>query len=91
MSDVVSLTERKWNSNSAVDAHTVLDMLRVAIAQIERGEIEASHAILCLGHVTDENGASTDWLQAGKFDAFRQLGLLERVKMAIIDSGVSGA
>jgi len=85
MSDVVSFTERKWNSNNDVAAHSVIDMLRVAIAQIERGEMRADHAILCTGCAEEDGAVSSGWLQAGTFHAYAQLGLLERTKISLIN------
>ena len=87
MSEISSLVERRWQGDSDTRAHKITDMLRVAIAQIERGEIDADHAILCMGKVSDENAITTDWLQAGQFSPFAQLGMLERIKLAIIETG----
>ena len=85
MSDVISFTERKWDSNRDVAAHTVVDMLRVAIARIERGEMQADHAILCTACVEDNGAVSSGWLQVGEFHVLGQLGLLERIKIELIN------
>lgn len=86
LSKVSSLVERRWNNSDDTRAHTVTDMLRVAIAQIERGDMNPAHAILCMGHVSDDNAITTDWLQTGQFNGFEQLGLLERIKVSILDT-----
>lgn len=84
MSDVVSLTERRWDSDDDTRTHSVADMLRVALTKIEKGEIVAEHGILVLGkRDLDSNSCETDWLQAGSFDFFAQVGMLERAKMSM--------
>ena len=85
MNEPVSLEEARWAKDNNVRAHNVAACLRVALAQIERGEIEADHVVVCFGVSNEETGSiTTDWLQAGKFSGFAQLGLLERIKMAIV-------
>ena len=86
MSEPVSLEQKRWERENDTRSHSVVSMLRVAIGQIERGEISPDHAILCMGaHAEDTNVVSTDWLQSGQFSLFAQLGLVERVKMSIIE------
>lgn len=86
MTEPVSLEQARWERESDTRAHSVVAMLRVAIGQIEKGDIKADHAVLCLGAQNDEtNAITTDWLQSGKFSAFAQLGLLERVKLGIVE------
>lgn len=87
MTELVSLDQRRWEKDNDTRAHSVISMLRVAIGQIEAGDIKPDHAILCLGGLDGEtNATTTDWLQAGQFSGFAQLGLIERVKLGIIDS-----
>lgn len=84
MTEPVSFAEAKWKRETDTRKHSVVDMLTVAIAQIERGEIDADHAFLCVGSITEENAVNTNWFQAGKFNAYAQIGLLERCKLDLI-------
>lgn len=87
---VESLTEARWNRLKDTRDHTAADALRVALANVERGDIKVDHVVICFGAVSTENAATTDWFQAGEFSAFEQLGLLERVKIAIIMNAEQG-
>lgn len=81
---VSSLIEKRWDGDDDTRSYTVADMLRVALAKIEKGEIVAEHGILVLGKKHEDRGScETDWLQAGTFDFFSQIGMIERAKMSI--------
>lgn len=84
MTDVVNLAERRWDADNDTRSHSIVDMLRIAIDRLERGDIEGDHAILLLGTANAEtNGNGMDWLQAGKFDFYQQVGMLERMKISM--------
>jgi len=55
----VSIAEARWDRCSRTDEQSVVDMLRAALAKIERGEIKPDHAFLCLGEVAAYRGVST--------------------------------
>lgn len=79
MSETVSLAQRRWESKRDPAAHSPRDMLVEAIRQIDEGEIDAEHMILCYGS-ENEDEASYGWLQAGPFRTLAMVGLVEVVK-----------
>lgn len=85
----VSLSEARWDRCSRVEEQTVVDLLRAVLAKIERGEIKPDHAFLCLGEVVAYRGVSSQWMQAGGFNVYAQIGLLERCKTDLLNSAVS--
>lgn len=84
----VSLAEARWNRCGRTEELSVVDMLRAALAKIERGEIKPDHAFLCLGEVVAYRGVSSQWMQAGSFNVYAQLGLLERCKADLLNASV---
>jgi hypothetical protein len=83
MTDITDLSARRWQNVSDPEAHKPIDALRETIRQIEAGEVEADHVVICLG-ATKDGAAVTDWLQAGTFDVYGQRGLLDTVRMFML-------
>lgn len=83
MSEIADLSARRWNT--ATEPHQIkpADALRQVARQIEAGEVEADHVIICVGTERD-NAVQAQWFQAGSFALYAQLGLLERIKAAMI-------
>lgn len=79
MTEPVSLAERRWNKVDHPAAHQISDMLRITLDRLERGEIKPQHMIIMYGDVADDI-ANPCFMQAGGFDAFGQLGLVEMAK-----------
>ena len=78
MSEVADLSARRWAANGDPEAQSPLTALAEARRQLEAGEIEAEHVIIIYGHI-DESGASqTGYFQAGTFNEFGQVGLVQR-------------
>ncbi len=85
MSEIADLSARRWQT--ATEPHQVrpVDALRQVASQIEAGEIDASHVIICVG-IEEDHAVQSQWFQAGDFALFAQIGLLERIKAAMIPS-----
>jgi hypothetical protein len=79
MSAPINLASRRWDSGDGrPGSHSVRDMLEVALAKLESGELgTVDHAILVWGRETDGVGED-GYFQAGSFNVFAQVGLLER-------------
>ena len=84
----ISLSEARWDRCGRTEDLSVVDMLRAVIAKIERGEIKADHAFLCLGEVVAYRGVSSQWMQAGSFNVYGQIGLIERCKTDLLNASV---
>jgi hypothetical protein len=83
MTEPTSLAERRWDTKESPADHSVADMLRVALGRIERGEIKPDHAVLCLGKI-DDGVSRAEYMQAGTYLAFAQVGLLDRAKALLV-------
>ena len=75
MTEPASLSERRWDKVSDPAAHSLRDMLMVALARLERGELEADHMVVVYSRLSDGQ-PYTGYLQAGSFDPFAQVGML---------------
>lgn len=85
MSEPIDINARRWaNGPNRNDAYKPADALREALRQVEAGEVPADHVIICMGASVDGSNVST-WLQAGRFDTFQQYGLMDRIKLGLMD------
>jgi hypothetical protein len=79
MSGPVSLAARRWDSGDGnPSSHSVRDVLEVAIAKLDAGEINPEHIIIAYGRIKEATN-DTGFMQAGTFNSYAQLGLLSSV------------
>jgi len=72
------LTARRWDKDGgSPNSHKAIEALDVARHRIETGEWLADHVIVIVGSIDGDGGANTSFTQAGKLDAYGQLGLLD--------------
>lgn len=79
MSDVVSLAERRWETNDDPKAHKPHDMLRLLADRLEHGDLkDAEPVIVLVGAEPPDGGLGKRlrYMQAGSYDHFGQLGLI---------------
>lgn len=75
MTKLVSLSARRWeNGGNLPDAHAPRDALEAAVARIDAGDINPTHVIIAF-----VEGERAGFMQAGKLNAYAQLGLLTHV------------
>lgn len=79
MSEPISFAARRWEKGDGrPGSHSVREALEVALARIDSGELDAKHIIICVGLSDDEDGGSNcAYFQAGPFNHFAQMGLLD--------------
>lgn len=77
----IDFLEKRWNGGSnQPDAYTPREALLAAIRRIDSGEITPDHVIICMGACNPEDAfISTVYTQAGSFNPYAQIGLLDRV------------
>lgn len=84
--NVTTLDEARWNRETAVGASDVPTMLRVLLGRIERGEVDATHVICCVGTKCEGGAVEATFLQEGGFSPFEQMGLLARIQQILFVS-----
>lgn len=84
MADGISnIATKRWEKETCPNRTSIRDMLVVALERLDAGELLADHMIIAFGHTTDDGRFGTGYFNAGSFNDFAQIGLLEHAKKAM--------
>ncbi len=71
------LTAKRWEKGDGLPAsHPPREALEVAMHRIASGEIDAKHVVVCIAEVGEGGACDVNFIQAGTFDHFAQIGLV---------------
>lgn len=82
MVDIVDLASKRWaRGDRRPEAHSPRDVLVEALRQIDAGEFNPAHVIVCIAtDHDDEFDSGTRYFQGGSFPYHGQVGLLSAVR-----------
>ena len=82
MVDIVDLASKRWaRGDRRPEAHSPRDVLVETLRQIDAGEFDPAHVIVCIAtEHDDEFDSGTRYLQGGSFPYHGQVGLLSAVR-----------
>lgn len=80
---VDDITKARWGTKTSPNDHKPTDALKMALHNIETGEIDVDHVIVVYHHRTDHG---VGYFQAGDFTHFGAIGLLTRATQIMGDA-----
>lgn len=78
MSEITSLSARRWAKDSDPNKFTPREVIVEALRQLDAGEVEAEHVIVVHGWYDPAGVSNTGYFQGGEFRHLEGIGLLHR-------------